>query len=93
MDERKVWDRLAGRYDTIVKLFDKSYPTVIDRLRRDLPPEAQVIEAAAGTGQFTNALAGLAREVVAGDFGPIQGDSASHFARHPAVSVVIRAGG
>ena len=70
MDERKVWDRLAGRYDTIVKLFDKSYPAVAERLGRDLPSEARVLEVAAGTGQFTPALAGLAREVVATDVSP-----------------------
>lgn len=67
MDESKVWDRLAGRYDTVVKLFDTSYPAVVDRLGRHLPPEARVLEVAAGTGQFTIALAGLAREVVATD--------------------------
>lgn len=67
MSEARVWDRLAGRYDTIVRIFDTSYPLVRERLVRDLPPGGRTLEIAAGTGQFTPALARLAEQVLATD--------------------------
>lgn len=70
MSEARVWDRLAGRYDTIVRLFDSSYDRVRDRLDRDLPPGGRLLEIAAGTGQFTVDLASRAEHLVATDISP-----------------------
>ena len=36
MSDDAAWDQLAGRYDTIVRLFDRSYPAVREALARDL---------------------------------------------------------
>ena len=35
MSEAHIWDRLARRYDTVVRLFDSSYGQVRERLDRD----------------------------------------------------------
>lgn len=70
MSEARVWDRLAGRYDTVVRLFDSSYGRVRDRLVRDLPPGGRLLEIAAGTGQFTVDLASRAEHLVATDISP-----------------------
>lgn len=70
MDDARIWDRLAGRYDRLVRLFDTSYPRVRERLADDLPAGARVLELAAGTGQFTIDLARLAAELVASDVSP-----------------------
>ena len=70
MSEARVWDRLAGRYDTVVRLFDASYGRVRERLARDLPPSGRLLEIAAGTGQFTTDLAGQADSLVATDISP-----------------------
>lgn len=68
--EGRVWDRLAGRYDIIVRLFDTSYPVVRERIRRDLRGCGRVLEVAAGTGQFTPELARVAGALVATDLSP-----------------------
>lgn len=70
MSEARVWDRLAGRYDTVVRLFDSSYGRVRERLDRDLPPGGRMLEIAAGTGQFTVDLASRAEHLVATDISP-----------------------
>ena len=67
MSEDRVWDRLAGRYDLVVRLFDTSYGRVRHRLQRDLTGRERVLEIAAGTGQFTPELACLADRVVSTD--------------------------
>lgn len=70
MSEARIWDRLAGRYDAIVRMFDTSYPRVRARLAEDLPPGGRVLELAAGTGQFTVELARRAARLVATDISP-----------------------
>lgn len=70
MSEAHVWDRLAGRYDSIARLFDASYGQVRERLARDLPAGGRVLELAAGTGQFTAALAIQADQLLATDISP-----------------------
>lgn len=70
MNEAPVWDRLAGRYDTVVRLFDTSYDRVRERLVNDLPPGGRVLEIAAGTGQFTATLANHADHLLATDISP-----------------------
>lgn len=70
MSEARVWDRLAGRYDTVVRLFDSSYGRVRERLDRDQPPGGRLLEIAAGTGQFTVDLASRAEHLVATDISP-----------------------
>lgn len=70
MSEADVWNRFAGRYDSVVRLFDHSYPEVRRRLSRDVPQGSRVLEIAAGTGQFTIALARRAGEVIATDISP-----------------------
>ena len=67
MSEDRVWDRLAGRYDLVVRLFDTSYGRVRHRHQRDLAGGERVLEIAAGTGQFTPELACAADRVVATD--------------------------
>jgi ubiquinone/menaquinone biosynthesis C-methylase UbiE len=70
MSEAKTWDRLAARYDRIVRWFDRSYPRVRELLRDDLAGRDHVLEVAAGTGQFTVDLAGVARQITATDVSP-----------------------
>lgn len=70
MSEARVWDRLAGRYDTVVRLFDSSYDRVRERLDLDLPPGGRLLEIAAGTGQFTADLTSIAEHLVATDISP-----------------------
>lgn len=70
MTEARIWDRLAGRYDTIVRLFDTSYGRVRERLATDIPAGGRVLEIAAGTGQFTIELARVADHLVATDISP-----------------------
>ena len=65
--EAQTWDRLAGRYDKNVKLFDRSYPRVREMLRADLEGRDHVLEVAAGTGQFTFELAETAKRLTATD--------------------------
>ena len=68
MSEAGVWDRFAGRYDAVVRLFDRSYPDVRRRLASDVPRGSQALEIAAGTGQFTVALAPLVNELTSTDW-------------------------
>ncbi len=70
MSEAQIWNRLAGRYDTIVKLFNTSYPKVQERIAQDIPPDGVILEVAAGTGQFTRSLAARASSLVATDISP-----------------------
>lgn len=67
MNESPVWDRLAGRYDSVVRLFDGAYPEVRERLADDIRPRAEILEVGAGTGQFTWDLARSASRVLATD--------------------------
>jgi len=64
------WDRLAPRYDRIVRVFGRGYPAIRERLTRDLAGRRRVLELAAGTGQFTLDLARVCRAVVATDLSP-----------------------
>jgi len=74
MTEARVWDRLASRYDTIVRLFDTSYGRVRERLAADIAADiaadSRVLEIAAGTGQFTLDLADVAGHLTATDISP-----------------------
>ena len=70
MNEARVWNRLAARYDKSVSLFDRSYPRVRDLLREDLANRDQVLEVAAGTGQFTFELAQTVGKLTATDVSP-----------------------
>ena len=70
MTEAKIWDRFAERYDLIVRLFDRNYTKIIERLPRDIPKGSKVLEIAAGTGQFTVAIARLAQHLTATDISP-----------------------
>lgn len=70
MTEARVWDRLASRYDTIVRLFDTSYGRVRERLAADIAADSRVLEIAAGTGQFTLDLADVASHLLATDISP-----------------------
>lgn len=70
MSEAKVWDRLADRYDTLVRLFDTSYGRVRERLAADIEAGGRVLEIAAGTGQFTLELARVAGHLVSTDISP-----------------------
>lgn len=70
MNEAGVWNQLAGRYDLVVRLFDRSYPQVRRRIAADIPQGSHVLELAAGTGQFTGALAAAAESLVSTDISP-----------------------
>lgn len=68
--EARTWDGFAGRYDRLVRWFDRSYPAVRQLLAEDLGGRERVLEVAAGTGQFTLALAAAAEHVLATDVSP-----------------------
>jgi len=68
--DARIWDRLAKRYDMVVRIFDTSYPVVREHLREDLAGASQVLELAAGTGQFTADLARTADDLLTTDFSP-----------------------
>lgn len=70
MSEQGIWDRLAPRYDLIVRFFGRAYPAIREALVEDLAGARRVLEVASGTGQFTLDLARLADEVVATDVSP-----------------------
>jgi ubiquinone/menaquinone biosynthesis C-methylase UbiE len=70
MDEARLWDSLAKRYDRIVRVFDSSYDAVREMLEEDLQGRARVLEVGAGTGQFTLDLARVASSVLATDVAP-----------------------
>jgi ubiquinone/menaquinone biosynthesis C-methylase UbiE len=67
-DESAFWDRVAGRYDRLMRGLASRYDAVLDRLRRDLAGCDSALEVAAGTGLLTVTIAGTARRVVATDF-------------------------
>ena len=67
MSEDSTWDRLARSYDKDVKHFDRSYPRVRELLRADLAGRENVMEIAAGTGQFTFDLAATVKRLTATD--------------------------
>ena len=67
MDEGQLWDRIAGRYDLVVRMFSARYPEVRGLLKEDLAGVQRVLEVGAGTGQFTFALAETAETVLATD--------------------------
>ena len=67
MDEAATWDRISNRYDRVVRIFDRSYPEVRARLATDLAGRDRVLEVAAGTGQFTKAIARVAMRVITSD--------------------------
>lgn len=69
-DESKIWDGFAENYDQTVRHFDRSYDAVRERLARDLKGCDRVLEVAAGTGQFTFALAEVAGHLTATDGSP-----------------------
>lgn len=69
-DERRVWDRFAPTYDLVVRLYDRSYPSVRERLAEDLAGRHHVLELGAGTGQFTADIAAVVDELVATDISP-----------------------
>lgn len=68
--ERQIWSRLSGRYDLLIRVLSTSYSEIRARLRRDLKGRSRVLEVAAGTGQFTSALADVADDLVATDLAP-----------------------
>ena len=70
MSEAHTWDRLAGRYDNVVRLFDTSYDKVGELLARDLPSGGRMLEIEAGTGQFTAVLARHADNLQTTDISP-----------------------
>lgn len=70
MTEVHRWDRLAGGYDRSVELFARSYPRVRELMRRDLDGRTDVLEVAAGTGQFTFELAATVERLTATDISP-----------------------
>lgn len=70
MSEAASWDGFAPRYGRLVRLFDRSYPRIRELLREDLAGRRRVLEVAAGTGQFTFALAELAEDLLATDVSP-----------------------
>lgn len=91
MSEATIWDRLAGRYDSFVRIFDTSYPAVRERLAQDLVGSTRVLEVAAGTGQFTRALAGVAAHVVATDVSPRMVEGLSQAIEHAGLTNVTTA--
>lgn len=70
MDDAKTWDALAGRYDAVIRVLDRSYPAIEAGIARDLAGRERVLECAAGTGQFTPALARVATSLLATDVSP-----------------------
>lgn len=70
MSEARTWDGFAARYDRIVKLFDGPYDEVRARAVVALRGRERALELAAGTGQFTLALARAVQDLTATDISP-----------------------
>lgn len=67
MNEQETWDQLASNYDKTVGFFDHSYPYIRQYLNRDLGDRNEVLEVAAGSGQFTFNIAKVVTRLVATD--------------------------
>lgn len=68
--ERSYWDGLAKTYDRSMTLLGRPMPRTIALTAEAVRGSARVLEVAAGTGLFTEALARSANEVVATDYAP-----------------------
>jgi phosphatidylethanolamine/phosphatidyl-N-methylethanolamine N-methyltransferase len=67
---RSYWDRAASRYDLAMTVLGGPLPRVRALLAEALADAGEVLEVAAGTGQFTETLAAASRSVVATDDAP-----------------------
>lgn len=61
------WDRIAGLYDLAERFNKKAVGGMVDEVVRRLPPEAALLECAAGTGEISLAAAPCVRRVVCTD--------------------------
>lgn len=68
--ERKFWARFAPRYDAFMDRRVTSYPTLIEKILREIEPGWIVLEVAAGTGVIALEMAGKAQKVYAIDITP-----------------------
>jgi ubiquinone/menaquinone biosynthesis C-methylase UbiE len=59
---------LAGRYEWVATHLSRVYGPVLERLARDVPDGAEVIDVACGTGLAGRAVAGGSRRVVGVDY-------------------------
>lgn len=65
--KRTFWDKIAGLYDLIERFNETAGREMVKEVVRRLPPEATLLECAAGTGEISLAAAAHVRRVVCTD--------------------------
>lgn len=68
--EKKYWNKMAGLYDLFTRRNRKAYAVVMQQFATLIDKNDTLLELAAGTGVFTDALAACAGTVVSTDFAP-----------------------
>lgn len=65
---QSYWTRHAPRYDASMRILGRPLPRMLALTQSAIFPHSRVLEVAAGTGIVTEALANIAREVIATDY-------------------------
>lgn len=67
-DNKGFWDRWAGRYDRFMSGDKDTYARILDRMKKKLNRNMDVLELACGTGILSVQLAGNVKMLEAADF-------------------------
>lgn len=67
-DEKIFWDKVSKVYDLFIKKDEKAYTEAIERIRRVLDADAEVLELATGTGKIGIEVAGFVKSIIATDY-------------------------
>lgn len=65
--KKTFWDRFAFAYDASERLNKKAYHSMVSQIVSLVPPQAKILECAAGTGEITIAVAPKAESVLCTD--------------------------
>lgn len=61
--EKKIWDKLARRYDKQVKIYEEAYKSSINKSLQYINSDSHVLDLACGTGILSLALAKYASKI------------------------------
>lgn len=68
--EMKYWDRLAPGFDQFIEKHWKVYPSLVDRICKDVEGRNRILEVACGTGLVALEAASVANDVYGVDISP-----------------------